>query len=756
MMQITFTSIRHQVIAKKTPIKKHILFRIFLILNVIISGLYTTSFTRLEDHTCPLICTCTTTSFHNIGSVDLDTIRCQNVSEHSFNTPCGVEAILLDDNKISMTLLQTIITEAENLTVLGLSNNHIYSLTEWTSYVPTLLMLNLNDNHLDYLSNHLIRHIKNLQWLTLVNNNLEVIETGAFSGLMQLQYLNMSHNRIFEIKRQWCYDMAMLNTLDLTDNTITVIWDNLFEGCSHMRELYLTSNHVAHLYDNALHGLQLLNVLALNHNHLHILPIHAFRTFANISLVDLSANYFNGIPTHAFDSVNIRRLKLNCLNSAKYIYQQSFYNLSKLLVLEIENSPSLVYIDEDAFMNVPHLTSLKVRNNKLITFQNNIITSLPSLKSIELDGNKFNCDCSTRWILYNTSQHLVGVHNFVCQNYSNITSTPTSSTSINDNGCPPTVVPLSLDTLEFHFGENVLLQCRSTGFPNPTVNWLYSRNNESNYMNLSSIYNDSNEILYPRVSLSIDGDLTFHFITNEDAGKYKCEGRNSLGTDNHLTTLHVINTDLHIIVTHTTSSSITVTWKRCRYRGDGSNDYHIRYKDARTNISESHMVNLRPYMRSYTANRLVPNRQYEFCIMSKYQQHNVIVNCTFVYTQRKSLERIGVFNARSWIIGIGVSAVCVSLLMSCTISLCVKRYNVKRKRRRHDPYGDNSGRLCLSSVDSISDMSPITYENKSARLCEDDDENDDLEPVFDTAIDEDEGNMDDVIMGSVNINKYAT
>ena len=162
---------------------------------------------------------------------------------------------------------------------------------------------------------------------------------------------------------------------------------------------------------------------------------------------------------------------------------------------------------------------------------------------------------------------------------------------LNDCGCPPKVVPLSLDTLEFHFGENVLLQCMSTGFPNPTVNWLYSRNNESNYMTLSTIYNDSNEILYPRVSLSIDGDLTFHFITNEDVGKYKCEGRNSLGTDNHLTTLHVINADIHIIVTHTTSSSITVTWKKGRYRGDGSNEYHIRYKDSRTNISESHMVN---------------------------------------------------------------------------------------------------------------------------------------------------------------------
>ena len=669
------------------------------------------------------------------------------MSENNLDVPRNVEAMILDDNVMTMAYLQTIILDAHNLTVLGLSNIHLYSLTQWTSYVPRLLMLNLDNNHVDYLSNHLIRHTINLQWLSLVNNKLEVIETGSFVGLTQLNYLNMSHNRIYEIKRQWCYDMPSLRTLDMTDNTITVLWDNLFDGCSAMRELHLTSNHVAHVYNNAMHGLQQLNILKLDHNHLHALPMEGLKILNNASLVDLSSNYFHDLPRHSFSFVNTSTLKLNSLNLVRYVYDEAFCNMPNLLTLEMNDSPALAYIDQEAFINVSHLSTLSLRNNNLITLQNKIITSLPSLRTIEIDGNDFSCDCMMSWIYQNVTNSLNVVQNLTCHN--------SNTSTISHDWCAPRVAPLTLDVLEYDFGESTLLQCRSTGYPIPTLNWMYSQNNDSEFRNVSSIHSNTNNSLSPRVALTPNGDLIFNYLTSDDVGLYKCEAENQHGSDYRVTSLHVTNADLHVIMTHTSATTITVTWKRERYRSDGGNNYHIIYKAAGTNASQSHTVNLRPHMRSYTANHLEADKRYEFCIMSTYQHQNVVVNCTFINTQERSFDQLGVFNARSWIIGIGIAVVCMSLLMSCSISMCVKRYNVKRKRRRHDIYGDNSSRLCLSSVESISDMSPITYENKAARLCEDEDDNDDMIPVFDTVIDEEDENIDDDVIANVSINKHT-
>jgi hypothetical protein len=67
----------------------------------------------------------------------------------------------------------------------------------------------------------------------------------------------------------------------------------------------------------------------------------------------------------------------------------------------------------------------------------------------------------------------------------------------------------------------------------------------------------------------------------------------------------------------------------------------------------------------------------------------------------------------------------------------INKYN-KRKRAEEELYGDNMSQLFLASMDSLSDTTPITYENSGAEMFEDNREeemfdDDDIEEIRSTA-----------------------
>ena len=701
---------------------------------------------------CLYGCTCNMTSFEPFINEPISTLSCPNTSSRDFLLPSGYAALLLDFNMLPMPFLQTELSDSVNLTVLGLSHNHIYSLNDWTAYLPQLKILDLSFNRLDYLSNRLIRHAPNLISLSIVGNNLEVIEIGTFTGLTQLRYLNLSHNRVYEYSRRWCYDMPELEELDLSDNTITVLWDNQFEGCASLKLLSLSNNHVAHIYSNAFKGLKHLKVLTLASNHLHNLPITSFTLLKSISVIDLSSNYFVRIPAYSFDSLNVTILKLNSMRYLKYTDENAFYRLLQLNTLEMRNNPELIYIDESSLKRAPNLKTLTLSDNDLFSLQNSLVKDLPSLTTLDISGNNFFCDCSMKWITDNGTNLISSLSNYTCRNTTVINSMnnnePTDDNSTKSDGkfdevheldggnstkCVPRIVPFFQEKVEYNFGESIALQCRATGDPSSEAVWYYATDPLGNFSSIPIATFNRTVNKEARKQATNNGDLIINYLTSTDSGFYKCVGLTLHSNVSKILNLRVLNPNLYVIITHVTADSITVTWKRNHYRGDGTNDYLIKYRATHAN-SSVRVINIKPYMRTYTATHLAASSQYEFCITSQYQQHNVINNCTLVLTSPHGYHRVGLFNARTVIVGIGVSSVMASLLMSCGVSLCVRKYNVKKKKKHLDQFGDNSSRLCLSSV---SDMSPVTYENKAARLCEEEEEEDgELAPVFDTTIDE--------------------
>ena len=84
---------------------------------------------------------------------------------------------------------------------------------------------------------------------------------------------------------------------------------------------------------------------------------------------------------------------------------------------------------------------------------------------------------------------------------------------------PVSFVKVSPDVVNVSLGENVTLDCVTTGSPTPTVTW-------------------SGVDELPKSSrVESNGSLIIENVTQSDLGQYVCTARNDLGTKSHSVTL---------------------------------------------------------------------------------------------------------------------------------------------------------------------------------------------------------------------------
>jgi hypothetical protein len=124
-------------------------------------------------------------------------------------------------------------------------------------------------------------------------------------------------------------------------------------------------------------------------------------------------------------------------------------------------------------------------------------------------------------------------------------------------------------------------------------------------------------------------------------------------------------------------------------------------------------------MRSYTASELTEKTVYDFCIAVRHQGKSVRINCTGIMT-RSGYIHTGLIDARNYIVGGAITSLILLVVIGCALTHLVKRYN-RKKRQQQELYSNNSSQLFLASLDSMSDTTPITYENKVAEMFDDDD-----------------------------------
>nr|XP_046246405.1 tsukushi isoform X2 [Scatophagus argus]XP_046246406.1 tsukushi isoform X2 [Scatophagus argus] len=248
---------------------------------------------------------------------------------------------------------------------LDLSSNSMGPLSDTMLTGPgytTLISLDLSNNHITKVSPNALSKLRYLEALDLSHNNLESLSPSCFSGL-PLAEVDLSHNSFQE------FDMDVFTAkvnrepvnIDLSHNKLVSVSTNLHGRILHIQSLNLSANRLL--------SVPRLARLPLRHLSLDGNPITHIKEGAFTELKDL---------------VN---LSLSGLHDLQEIEPHSFKGLQSLQVLDLSNNPKLKTLNPVVFTGLESLQELNLSGSGVASLPNNMLTHLPSIKSIRLGEN---------------------------------------------------------------------------------------------------------------------------------------------------------------------------------------------------------------------------------------------------------------------------------------------------------------------------------------------------------------------------------
>uniref|UniRef100_A0A8D2ZRF7 G-protein coupled receptors family 1 profile domain-containing protein n=1 Tax=Scophthalmus maximus TaxID=52904 RepID=A0A8D2ZRF7_SCOMX len=230
--------------------------------------------------------------------------------------------------------LQDVPTFSPNVT-LSLRSNRIRALSDFVfSEYSDLQRLFLQNNSLQFISNHAFRGLHNLRkFLNL--NLISSLSPGVFSDLHKLKWLSMVNTSLQQLPQpSFCQHMLSLDWLDLEGNQIQTVNYSILKNCSK------------------------LGVLSLMDNRIRSVPENTFQSLWKLAELDLSRNRIRELPKNTFKSLSPSLLKLN-----------------------ISHNP-LVHIHPSHFNNLPHLQSLALQGIDLPDIQIKMFLPMKNLSHI--------------------------------------------------------------------------------------------------------------------------------------------------------------------------------------------------------------------------------------------------------------------------------------------------------------------------------------------------------------------------------------
>ncbi|XP_035526799.1 leucine-rich repeat-containing protein 53-like [Morone saxatilis] len=187
--------------------------------------------------------------------------------------PDTTQALLLTEGSIS-TVQPAALSDLSNITVIGLSHNHISVLGEQS-----------------------FRNLPFLHTLLLDHNLLtsQALQGGALTNLTHLEVLALGHNLISMIQGGWLKGSKALRSLKLEGNLLTSLDSGSFplNDLKALESLDLSDNLIDHLERNSFSGLVSLQTLDLSRNRLSTAPAEAFSYLSWLTNLNLDFNSWN-------------------------------------------------------------------------------------------------------------------------------------------------------------------------------------------------------------------------------------------------------------------------------------------------------------------------------------------------------------------------------------------------------------------------------------------------------------------------------
>ncbi len=313
---------------------------------------------------CPSQCACSDRPF---------TVDCQNAGldriPHDLPDPVGLKQLDLRGNQIT-----------------GL-------VAEVVSYM-NLEYLDVSDNQIAHIADHVLDATPRLKYLKMRNNKLQEVLPGMFRGLRSLVELDLSYNNIADVSEGAFKDLSNLEELYLSGNKMNHINETMFEGLNELRHLHMEDNDISTLSSSAFSALGSLSSLNLQYNHLRRIPNDLFSSVSHLRELNIADNVIVEVEAHAFTTRyrvagQISHLEILSLknNQLQGVPSQALRNLDKLSVLDLSQNP-VVKIDANAFSGMPNLQKLVLCSMpSLAVIENFAFSELQYLQELQLHSN---------------------------------------------------------------------------------------------------------------------------------------------------------------------------------------------------------------------------------------------------------------------------------------------------------------------------------------------------------------------------------
>ncbi|XP_013166044.1 PREDICTED: leucine-rich repeat-containing protein 70-like isoform X1 [Papilio xuthus] len=273
---------------------------------------------------------------------------------------------------------------SKSLQELGLKNNDITYIEPDGLALPDLRRLDLSYNRLERLDAAVFRSITKLEFLNLANNNFVSFAKLTFHPLRELREVILNNNNIGPALRDT--DLFDRDGFGLTNKIQKVsiggiglgrVHSNFFVDAYDIRELVITNNELRELFEIPF----TLEYLDVSDNPIREISGEDFTDLTALKVLKMNNLGIGSVPAYALEPLRaLVRLDL-----------ERNLNLSEFSALAFGQE---VLEDADDFT----LEELSLKSSRLQTLDRRLQVPLGRLSRLDLQGNRWHCDCRLAWI----------------------------------------------------------------------------------------------------------------------------------------------------------------------------------------------------------------------------------------------------------------------------------------------------------------------------------------------------------------------
>ncbi|KAK9873795.1 hypothetical protein WA026_002153 [Henosepilachna vigintioctopunctata] len=243
------------------------------------------------------------------------------------------------------------------LNTLGFNGCKINSIsTRAFRDLPKLKELYIRFGNLTKIWSTVFNEITSLEIIDLYGNEISKIEVYAFGYMENLKQVIVSKNKLDKLYGIWFQNSSNIELLNFSENRIANISRFVFSKMSKLKDIFLDFNEISYIEDTAFENLKNLTYLGLSHNRLMVLDAKIFPETLYIEFLMINANYLNYLSNELLKKLSVKEMTLEgnpwkcpCLDRIHKWILKSNSTIRSTNFCIGDNIPRCFYSDEDQF-----------------------------------------------------------------------------------------------------------------------------------------------------------------------------------------------------------------------------------------------------------------------------------------------------------------------------------------------------------------------------------------------------------------------